>query len=206
MHAITKEPKVQRRICHAAYDPAAPWRALNWLEDGTPVRWDSSKPIVWVLNCNGLDQSIVPLVEEAMTVLAEVSGLVLEKGEPTAVDLAKWPGVEQDENQPQIVVSGVNPDDLPIQRRRVAGTGGAYSRIDPEQGFPVYVAGDIRLVAERTTLGVAVHEGAHALGLAHVGDFRQQMYRRSRCTSVLGDGDVAGLKAIGQPLPSVRAG
>jgi hypothetical protein len=179
------------------YDPATPWRALRWRADGTPVRWDADRTIHWSFNTSGLVHEVVEMMEAAMKVLAVASGLDLVQAEMLTLTSEGWPPSVLSKDLPQVLITCVSSSDMPTHRTGIAGIAAPATRVDPDTGIAHYFAASIRLAVERVTFGVALHEGMHALGLAHVGDVRQQMFWRDTAQGVLGDGDEAGLRAIG---------
>jgi hypothetical protein len=157
-------------------------------------------PIRWAFNTTGLVQKIIELTETAMPLISNASQLTLVQVDmATSADVATDPDITH-RSGVDISINCIGERELPVELRRAAGTASLISRIGPESERPVYVQASIQLVHERTTLGVVLHETMDALGLAHVGDRYQQMFRFDMRTNRLGKGDIAGIVALGRPL------
>jgi len=187
-----------RRRCPPPYDPKLPWRALRWNGDGSPVRWDSTNPIRWAFNADAYPKPRqAQLVREAMTMLAGTTGFVISETDPVVAEPDEWLR-SSDVKAAEVLVSLANID-LQNHSGKAAGTAAADA-IELRPGVHVYRLADIRLRASVLTLGVALHEAMHALGLGHVGSRSEIMYWGGTAQAGFGRGDLAGLQAVSRPI------
>ena len=175
--------------------------------DGSAVRWNPCEPVDWVLNPTGAPDGAAELAAEAFSRVGAVTGLqfrYLGTTDETPVD-----------DRPTVDPPRYGQDWSPVL---VAWTrpSSATSLRDTDQGVAVPVAVDGVFVtaqillngerwlspdfAERSVSwgGVLVHEIGHVVGLDHVEDPDQLMYRYAGSGAVrFGSGDLAGFDAVG---------
>ena len=200
-----------------------------WSTDhrGGPLRWDACAPVRFVLSTVDAPVDAQEDLERALTMLAEASGLelVLEATTEERPD-ARRPLVERDGDgwrwRP-VLVAWATPEgtDLPLGP---ADRGLAVPVAVRDGAREAFVTGQVVINAARSDLvagfgdrtdavgATLVHEIAHVLGLDHVEDPDQLMSADpGRGPVVLGEGDRAGLRAVGadagcNPAPSASAG
>jgi hypothetical protein len=187
-------------------------------DDGQPVRWDPCSPVRIVVGSPGAPPTYPTAelrrdVEVAAATLADATGL----------DIVVEDTVEEvpDGDRSTVEVSSDGRTWAPVLIGwRTPGEGGMPLRdVDRAVAVPVavgpagaqvYVTAQVVLNPERTDLvpgtadrgrswgATVLHELAHVLGLGHVDDARQLMHTYpGRGPVTLGDGDLAGLAAVG---------
>lgn len=180
-----------------------------WAEraDGTAVRWDPCQPIDWVLNPAGAPDDAAQLVADAVSRVGAVTGLQFRYlGTTTEPPTDVRPTIDPDRygrDWAPVLVAWTSPDSGTALR-------------DTDQGVAVPVAVDGVFVTAQVLLndqrwlspdfaersvswgGVLVHEFGHVVGLDHVEDPSQLMYRYAGSGPVrFGAGDLAGFDAVG---------
>lgn len=194
-----------------------------WAEndDGQPVRWDPCRPIEVVLSPHGAPAGAAADLDEALVRLAAASGMELVATGTTD----ERPGAARLPYQPErygerwapILVAWATPGEagLPL---RTTDRGLAIPVAGGPAGDRTFLTAQVVLNRDRTDLvpgfgdrsdawgATLLHELLHALGLAHVDDPDQLMAVYPGSGPVeLGEGDVAGLAAIG-PTRGCRPG
>lgn len=201
-----------RRVLHLPDDRLAPTvvsfghgsHAFQATQPGTdvPVSYSPCHPIHYVVNPDGGPPGAVGLVRDAVAEVSRRSGFVFtydgttedrafaRTGGPVLV------GFATDEEFGHLATSG-----------DAVGVGGS-SYVDGGVGFRQYRTGMVALKAswfrhsavmarEDEERAVVLHELGHVLGLAHVDDRGELMYRSLTRTS-FGPGDLEGLAALGR--------
>jgi hypothetical protein len=194
---------------------------------GGPLRWDACAPVIFVLNTIGAPAHAERDLVEALAILSDASGLDLRfVGTTDERPSRARPLVEPDGpgwRWRPVLVAWDSPDTTDI----------ALTALDRGVALPVsvrdgdreaFVTGQIVMNAERADLvpgfgdrrdaigATLLHEIAHVIGLAHVDDPSQLMSEDPGAGPVmLGDGDRAGLRAVGaaagcNPAPGPEAG
>lgn len=170
-----------------------------------PVGWDPCRPIVYEVNPDGAPDDWESLVREAVDTISEATGLVFEDA-----------GVTDDRTFDERFRAGTDPrpvligwatsEEVPALEGDVAGLAGPISTTDGV--LTQYVTGRVVLDseafeeieglrgAEEQHRAIVLHELAHLVGLDHVKDPSQLMYRTTEVTA-LGRGDLRGLALVG---------
>lgn len=175
--------------------------------DGTAVRWSPCTAVDWVLNPDGAPEKATELISEAFTRIGAVSGLQfrylgttdeLPRDDRVTMDVERY-----GRDWSPVLVAWTTPSDTVALRESDQGVA------VPVAVDGVFVTGQIQLnadrwlspdFAERSTSwgGVLVHEAGHIVGLDHVDDASQLMYRYAGRGDIrFGAGDLAGLDAVG---------
>jgi hypothetical protein len=194
---------------------------------GAPLRWDACAPVRLVLSEEQTPEHALRDLTDAISVLRDATGLDLQLVGTTA----ERPRIDR----PLVIDDGEGWRWRPalIAWARPGEGGIPLTSIDRGVALPVavragdseaYVTGQVVLNAARTDLvdgfadrqdaigATLIHELAHLLGLAHVEDPAQLLSSDPGSGPVaLGDGDRAGLRAIGaeagcNPAPPPEAG
>ncbi|WP_205471570.1 matrixin family metalloprotease [Nocardioides sp. SYSU D00038] len=179
---------------------------LRTQPDGTtPVSWDPCRAIPYAVNTDGAPTGWRALLEAALAEVSAASGYVFRDTGTTANRTLATP------SDPVLVLCSHQGRRHDLQGS-VAGLGGPVAT--DVQGLARWTSGGVILdqaeyqqleregdeVAARMIL---VHEILHVLGLGHVDDEDQLMNASYVGQDRLGDGDVAGLRALhDQPCAS----
>ena len=185
-------------------------------DDGTPVRWDPCTPIEVMWSPVAAPPGAAADLREALDRLRAASGLDLQLAGTTD----ERPSGSRPPYQPErygdrwapVLVAWADPAQpgLPL---RDTDRGVAVPVAVGAEGDRTYVTGQVILNGTRDDLrsgfgdradawgATLVHELLHVLGLGHVDDPTQLMYRFPGSGAVeLGDGDLAGIAAVGAEL------
>ncbi len=179
-------------------------------DPATPVTYSSCKPILVEINTLGVDDedAATQAVLAAMGEVSAATGLQLQYVGPTARDLLP-------EGVSRSVLGGALPVLVafatPSEVSRLKGKGGmAGSAWLTRDGVSSYVTGQMTLNAEtfnqmfdrpggqEDAKAIAMHEFGHIVGLHHVDDRGEIMYRSGNRSSRFGPGDRRGLALLGQ--------
>lgn len=170
-----------------------------------PVGWDPCRPIPYEVNPEGAPDDWEALVGDAVATISEATGLVFEDEGVTddrAFDERFGAGVEP---RP-VLIAWATSDEVPALAGDVAGLAGPISTTDGV--LTQYVTGRVVLDseafdaierfrgAEEQHRAIVLHELGHLVGLDHVKDPSQLMYRTTEVTR-LGRGDLRGLALVG---------
>lgn len=170
-----------------------------------PVGWDPCRPIVYEVNPDGAPDDWEQLVDDAVATISDATGLVFEDAGTTddrAFDERFRAGVD-----PRPVLIGwATDEEVPALGGDVAGLAGPISTSDGV--LTQYVTGRVVFDSEafeeierfrgaqEQHRAIVLHELGHLVGLDHVKDPSQLMYRTTEVTA-LGNGDRRGLALVG---------
>lgn len=172
-----------------------------------PVRYDPCRPLRYVVNERQAPPGADVLVAEAVSRVAEVTGLKFEyegltDETPTADRPAHQPDRYGDRWAP-ILIAWSDPTQHPDLVGDVAGVGGSQAITTGAGGPAVFVSGVVALDTPQLISGPAaairgtvLHELAHVVGLGHVADPSQLMHELGRGPDFQA-GDLAGLSQLG---------
>ena len=175
-----------------------------------PVTYSSCKPILVEINTKGVDDedAATQAVLGAMGEVSAATGLHIQYVGPTARDLLP-------QGMSRSVLGGALPVlvafTTPSEVSRLKGKGGmAGSAWLPREGVSSYVTGEMTLNAETLNRlfdrpggrddakAIAMHEFGHIVGLHHVKDRGEIMYKSGNGSSRFGPGDRRGLALLGK--------
>ena len=177
-----------------------------------PVTYNPCRTIRVVVNPEGAPADWEELVETSLDHVSDASGLNL-----AFVDVTDEPASDRQrpDSDPERYGAGPTPvlvawsdaSRIPDLAGNTAGLGG--SQADFDDGRLYWVTGAVTLDSEDYAVmnrggqqAVLDHEFAHVLGLNHVDDPTQLMYAENYGRERFAEGDLAGLKAVGDaPCP-----
>ncbi|WP_195210410.1 matrixin family metalloprotease [Actinomarinicola tropica] len=189
-------------------DSASSYEFVALQADGrAPVTYSSCRPIRIEVNPRTMPPGAEGVVEEAVDVMAELTGLELViEGEtsraPSDITLVWSP----------VLIAWSDPEETPLLDGRTIGIGGSTSQGRGVGGkVEVFLTGQVALdgpeladVLDEEDDGrslvraVVMHELGHVLGLDHVDDPSQLMHHDNLGVVEPGSGDRAGLWRLGQ--------
>ncbi|MEP6814494.1 MAG: hypothetical protein ABI873_02955 [Marmoricola sp.] len=163
-----------------------------------PVGYNPCRKILVVVNLKGAPTDGMDLVSTAIDHIHRASGLDLRYAGPSS----KRPG--RGRSGP-VLVSWADPTEVPDLRGDTVGVGGSGYFTLPGSGTVHYSSGEVTLDAPAfARLGraeqqaVVDHEFGHVVGLAHVADRNELMYRANVGLTHFGHGDLTGLALLGK--------
>jgi hypothetical protein len=188
------------------------YRFLRPQKDGSPVTWSPCRPLRYVVRSQYAPPGGDVMVREAISTIAAATGLRFEDGGPTQ----EAPSDQREAYQPDrygkrwapVLIAWATPDEVPdLAPRAVLGEGSPY-RVQTPSGDSTIVSGHVYLdpadIGELVATSgpaagraVVLHELGHLVGLAHVNNPAQIMNPEDTGATELGDGDRAGLAAVG---------
>lgn len=175
-----------------------------------PVAYDSCTPVRVQVNPDGGPADAVALVQRAMARVDAASGLRLQYA-GLSTSRPQWRSSylpAQVAAGSPVLVSWATPQEVPQLGGAVAGIGGSVW-VAEGGGERHYVTGGVTLDsgafaelaqrpdAEAEEEAIVLHEFGHLVGLAHVDDPDELMYRRNVGRTDFGPGDLAGLARLG---------
>ncbi len=165
-----------------------------------PVAYNPCEVIEVEINPEGAPDDHEELVTRAMANTSDATGLQFELVGTT--DKRAFDSMSM--NDP-VMVLWSEQDEVADLAGSIAGLGGSY-RIEPIGGGKQrYVTGFVVLDREafadlrsdEVRQGIVDHEFGHLVGLGHVDDPRQLMHEHGGINMAYGNGDLAGLAALG---------
>lgn len=177
---------------------------------GQPVRYDPCRPVHYVVNPSGGPPGAVAMVRAAVAAISAATGLVFVDDGTTDEPVSERRELVQRERYGNrwapVLVGFAARGTFTDLTGQVAGLGGSYQLTTPAGAR--LVTGQIMLasdtfaelvgsgrVGQATT--IVEHELGHVVGLDHVDDPGQLMYRSNKGQVDLGPGDVEGLAIAG---------
>lgn len=164
-----------------------------------PVSYDPCSVIEVAINPEGAPEDHQEMVETSLQRTSEATGFEFELvGTTQARDIN-----DMSVDDP-VLVMWAGADEVPELDGNVAGVGGSY-RLGPAEGPLYYVTGFVVLDVEDFSAirsesirqAIVDHEFAHLVGLGHVDDRHQLMHEAGGVNRGYGNGDIAGLAALG---------
>lgn len=187
---------------------------LHVAEDGGPVGYDPCRPVRYVVRTEGAPRSGPALVEDAIAIVSEATGLAFVEVGTTDEEPVEDRRLIQPERYGEgwapVLIAWADEAELPELAGQVAGVGGSAAVPGADGQGSWLAAGRLVLDAPDLTalLGrsdgydqaraIVVHELGHVLGLDHVDDVGQLMHPQTSVRHDLGPGDLQGLAAVGQ--------
>jgi hypothetical protein len=179
-------------------------------DPASPVAYSPCRPIRVQVDPQGGPPDAVALVQQAMARVAAATGLRFEYAGLSAAR-PQWrsaylPALAEGDSP--VLVSWATPAEVAQLGGGVAGIGGSVWV--STGGERHYVTGGITLDvgafeqlqrrpdARAEEEGIVLHEFGHLVGLAHVDDPGELMYKRNIGRTDFGPGDLAGLAILGQ--------
>ena len=169
-------------------------------DSDVPVGYNPCEVIEVALNPDGAPDDAQSLVETALETTSEATGLQFEFVGTTQDRDFESMGMED-----PVLVMWSDETEAPDLADEIAGVGGSY-RVSPfGGGAQRYVTGFVILDRDayddmrsgQMRQAIVDHEFGHLVGLGHVDDPRQLMHERGGFVTEYGEGDRAGLAALG---------
>jgi hypothetical protein len=192
------------------------YRFLGREDDGSgrPVRWDPCRPIHYVVRPDGAPPGGEAALQAAVARIERLTGLRFvrdgvtdeapRKDRPT-MDVARYGN-----RWSPVLVAWTDPEEYPSMSG-YAGLGGPDAVSGDRRGTRRYVTGVVLLNRDHLTEvqtwpegrerveAVVLHEFGHLVGLDHIDDASQLMFRRpTALPGMVGDGDRRGLSVLGR--------
>ena len=190
------------------------YRMLQTQDDGSgsPVRWDPCRPIHYVIRTGGAPPGGEQAVSTAISRIEQVTGLRFSfDGQTREAPRVGRPTVDVDRygnRWSPVLIAWTDPLEYPAIRG-YAGLGGPDTVSGSRPGRRRYVSGVVLLNREHLAHvagwehgqeridAVVLHEFGHLVGLDHVPDPTQLMYRQpTMLAGGFGDGDRRGLALL----------
>ena len=167
-----------------------------------PITWSPCDPIEYVVNPDGAPDEWEDLLRSSVTAISKATGLVFSY-EGTTDDRDFEGRFGPGGSARPVLVGWADADEVDGLDGDVAGLAGPMSRSDGI--FEKYVTGRVVLDREafddiddaREQRAIVMHELGHLVGLDHVDDPSQLMFKENTGVTELGRGDRSGLAILG---------
>ncbi len=187
-----------------------PYAFMHVDPQGDPVRYDPCRPVHYVVNPRGGPAGSVEMVRDAVSSISAATGLVfVDDGTTTEAVSEQREPVQRERygnRWAPLLVGFADRGTFSGLTGQVAGLGGSYELTTPAgarlvTGQITLASDTFRTLVDSGRLGQATtivqHELGHVVGLDHVDDPGQLMYRSNKGQVNLGPGDVQGLAIAG---------
>ncbi|MGI9157287.1 MAG: hypothetical protein ACR2FG_11735 [Marmoricola sp.] len=163
-----------------------------------PVGYSPCRTIAVVVNLKGAPADGLELVQTAIEHIHDASGLDLRYDGPS-IDrpTQRLAG--------PILVAWADPTEVPRLQGDTVGLGGSASLGGPGGGTVHYSSGQVALdgpsfarMSRADQQAVVDHEFGHVVGLAHVMDHNELMFKENVGLDTFGHGDLTGLALLGK--------
>ncbi len=206
--APSRELPVQQAGTRGAYAFSAHQQG----DPDAPVGYDPCKPVRVKVNPLYAPEGYQDLVEEALDRVGAAAGLRLEY-DGTTTERPQWetryvPVFLGAPRSRAGLIAWADADEVPELAGRVAGVGGSVA-VEDQFGTTRFITGGVTLdrvlfaelmasdSGRSEARAILLHELAHLLGLAHVGDRDELMNAENFGLLDFGPGDLAGLAKVG---------
>jgi hypothetical protein len=185
---------------------------LHQMDRVTPVTWSPCRPIHYVVRPDHSPIQGPALLDYAFGLLSQATGLQFindgSTDEAPAEDRPSYQRKQYGDRWAPVLVVWATADEVPDFGTDVDGEAGAASVYAPDHSL-TYISGSVALDARRfagyvqtprgiyNAKAVILHELGHLVGLAHVNDQYQVMFR-SAVLPTYQAGDLAGLAILGK--------
>lgn len=181
---------------------------------GQPVRWDPCRPIHYVVRADGAPPGGDEAIRFAVARIQQLTGLrFVRDGATTERPREERPTMDPGrygKRWSPVLVAWTDPQEYP-EMAGYAGLGGPDGVSGRGRASRRYVTGVVLLNRDHLTdivgwpqgrqrlQAVVLHEFGHLVGLDHVDDPNQLMFRRpTALDGIVGDGDRRGLAQLGK--------
>lgn len=174
-----------------------------------PIAYNPCRPIEFVVYHDPAPDGSEGILDEALAIVSDASGFEFSYLGPAENPLAQRRPDSTSQQEPVLIGWATSADVEQLEGRAIGLGGSSTWAWDASRGEFEYIKGVVLL--EAPALGemlerpdgrdlvraVIVHELGHLLGLDHVRDPDQLMHAENRGQTELGEGDLAGLAAVG---------
>jgi hypothetical protein len=173
-----------------------------------PVAYDPCRPIQFEVNADLAPPHGERIVRSAVASVSTATGLVFEDVGTTHRLPTTHPSSLRPRRSPALI-AWTTPEVVTELTGRVVGIGGSSSVFNEYAGQSLYVTGTVALDApqlsdllshpggEVQARAIVMHELGHLVGLGHVKDRKELMYKETVGQVDWGPGDREGLAALG---------